>query len=276
MPQRSLTPASKVGGLVALAVIAAAGAGALPAIPQDPAYHDFADQRALLGIPNFANVASNAGFLAVGALGLAYTLGRRGRAALSAPQEHWPFAAFFAGVVLIAAGSVYYHLEPTTETLFWDRLPIAVSFMALLAAFIADRIKLRPGVRVALPLLPALGLAGVLHWRLSEAAGHGDLGFYLLAQIYPLLAIPLICLLFPGRRTSGRHVVAMIAIYAAAVACERYDDRVHALLAGAVSGHTLKHLLAAVAIAMVLLMLRRAPANGARAGASPADIQVGT
>jgi hypothetical protein len=42
----------------------------LPPIPQDPSYHQFADQRTLLGIPNFWNVVSNLPFVLVGAIGL--------------------------------------------------------------------------------------------------------------------------------------------------------------------------------------------------------------
>src|SRR5262245_66556667 len=42
----------------------------LPPIPQDPSYHQFADQRTLLGIPNFWNVVSNLPFVLVGAMGL--------------------------------------------------------------------------------------------------------------------------------------------------------------------------------------------------------------
>jgi hypothetical protein len=42
----------------------------LPPILQDKSYHQFADQRTMLGIPNFWNVISNLPFLAVGVAGL--------------------------------------------------------------------------------------------------------------------------------------------------------------------------------------------------------------
>jgi hypothetical protein len=42
----------------------------LPPIPQDQGYHQFADQRTLLGVPNFWNVVSNIPFIVIGALGL--------------------------------------------------------------------------------------------------------------------------------------------------------------------------------------------------------------
>ena len=35
-------------------------------IPQDPAYHQFADQREFLGVPNFFNVSSNLAFIIIG------------------------------------------------------------------------------------------------------------------------------------------------------------------------------------------------------------------
>jgi len=44
----------------------------LAPIPQNPAYHNFADQRAWLGVPHFLDVFSNLGFLLVGVGGLAF------------------------------------------------------------------------------------------------------------------------------------------------------------------------------------------------------------
>ena len=42
----------------------------LPRLPQDPCYHDFADQRGVWGIPHFWNVVSNLPLVIVGAIGL--------------------------------------------------------------------------------------------------------------------------------------------------------------------------------------------------------------
>src|SRR6516164_4696688 len=49
----------RAAGILALTVVAAVFLFARPAIPQSLAYHDFADQRALLGVPHFWNVVSN-------------------------------------------------------------------------------------------------------------------------------------------------------------------------------------------------------------------------
>ena len=248
----------KVGILVGICVLAIAIMSFIPPISQDPTYHQFADQRALFGIPNFGDTVSNIGFLIVGALGLAFVLGERGRALFDAPGERWPFLVFFAGVALVSIGSAYYHVNPTVETLFWDRLPMTVAFMALFSAFVTDRIHTRAGVVVMLPLFLAIGIGTVVYWHLTEAAGHGDLRPYGLVQFYPMLAIPLICLLFPRRHTTGRHVLYMVLWYALAKLFEHFDDEIFALLGNMVSGHTLKHLIAAVSTYMVLAMLRGA------------------
>ena len=255
---------AKVGFLAVLAVLALGGAMLVAPIAQDPAYHDFADRRAFLGIPNFGDAVSNAAFLVVGAIGLGFVLGRPGRTKFSATGERWPYAVLFAGVASVAVGSAYYHLDPTTGALFWDRLPMSVAFMALFAAIIMDRVHLAAGL-VALPVAVGLGVASVVYWHLSEAAGQGDLRFYGLVQFYPMLAVPLACWLFPGRHTRGRHIVYMILWYGLAKVFEHWDQAIYALLGGTISGHTLKHLTAAVAAYMLVAMLRSSGAGLLRA-----------
>ncbi len=256
---RSVTSAGygpKVGLLVALAALLASVALLVPPVPQDPAYHALAERRVIFGIPNFGDVVSNIGFAIVGLLGLAFVSGERGRKVFAAPRERLPYVVFFAGLVLTAAGSAYYHLDPTNQTLVWDRLALIAALMALFSAFIMDRIHARIAVVVMLPLLILLGLGSVVSWHLGETAGHGDLRFYALMHTWPVVLIPLMCWLFRGRHTRGRYLLYIFLWYAAARACELYDHEVFATLGGAVSGHTLKHLLAAAATYMVLAMLR--------------------
>ena len=68
----------------------------LEPIPQDPAYHDFADQRTFLGVPNVLDVISNLPFLLVGVLGLWYCI----RADLGAGRLAW--IVLFTGVSLVS------------------------------------------------------------------------------------------------------------------------------------------------------------------------------
>ncbi len=245
----------KIGVLALAAVLPLILASMVAPFGQDPAYHRFADQRVWLGIPHFGDVVSNIGLLIVGALGLAFVAGGRGRAIMTEPSARLPYQVFFAGIALIAFGSAYYHADPTHQTLFWDRLPMTIAYLALLALFIADRVHGPVGVRVMLPLLVGFGVGALIYWRLGEAAGDGDLRFYFLSQIYPALLIPLICLLFPGRHTSGRYVLYLFVCYAFVVGSERLDHEIYALSAGTVSGHSLKHLFAALAAYMIHAML---------------------
>jgi hypothetical protein len=119
------------------AVLAAAGVMFLfPAIPQDEAYHSFADARVFLGVPNGLNVISNAFFLLVGILGIRFVFsdGAQRTGAFADPRERWPYFVFFVGVALTAFGSSYYHLNPNDHTLVWDRIPILYVLAKILEA----------------------------------------------------------------------------------------------------------------------------------------------
>ena len=244
-----------IGGLAALA---AAAAWLIPPIPQNPAYHRLADSRAWLGIPNALNVLSNAGFLLIGALGLAFVLGSGGRA-FREPGERWPYVVFFGGLLLTGVGSAYYHWEPGNARLAWDRLPLAITLMGLLAATIAERIGVK-AARWLLGPLVAIAVGSVVYWHWTEQQGAGDLRPYALVQFYPIVAVPLMLWWLAPRYTRGGDLLAAAATYAAAKGPELLDGWILSATR-VVSGHTLKHLLAALAGYWVLRMLRhRRPA----------------
>ncbi|KAH7366321.1 hypothetical protein KP509_18G072600 [Ceratopteris richardii] len=96
-----------------------------PRIPQDPSYHDFADQRNFIGIPNTLNVISNFPYLVIGLLGFLLCL-HPTYLGLSSKGEVWGFAIFHIGILATAFGSGYYHWNPNNSTLVWDRLPVSV------------------------------------------------------------------------------------------------------------------------------------------------------
>ena len=105
-------------------------------IAQLPHYHEFAEQRVLLGIPDGADVLSNFGFAIVGLWGL-YRLWPVQRE----PQlaRGWPgYLLFLIALVLTAVGSSFYHLHPDNSRLVWDRLPIALACAGLLAAVCSE------------------------------------------------------------------------------------------------------------------------------------------
>jgi len=230
---------------------------ALPPIPQSQLYHSFADHRTLFGIPNFLNVISNAPFFLVGTLGLFSLIQQRasdsGGVFIEKP-ERWPYAVLFLGVTLTCFGSGYYHLAPDNARLVWDRLPLTLVFMSFFAAIIAERISVKAGCLSLFPLV-TIGIGSVIYWQLSERSGLGDLRLYIMVQFYPMLAIPLIALLFPSRYTRNTDLLGVMAFYAVAKVFELLDVKIFAL-SRLVSGHTLKHLFAAIATYWILRMLR--------------------
>lgn len=218
-------------------------------IPQPSGYHAFADQRTILGVPHFWDVVSNLPFLFVGAAGLVLLL--HGSAPGALPELRWAYLTFFAGAVLVFAGSSYYHLNPDNETLVWDRLPMSIAFMAFLAAVIGEHIDTRLGIRL-LPGLVILGVVSVVWWRYTD-----DLRLYILVQYLPIIEIPLVMMLFPPRLRPTGYLWGLLAAYAVAKVLDLCDAPVfHAI--GLVSGHTLKHIVAAIGIGIfALAMVRR-------------------
>ena len=247
----------RLAWLAALAVaIAAAVFVFVPPIAQPQWYHDFADRRVWLGVPNFFDVASNAPFLIVGAAGLA----RLSNGMFADPRERWPYAVFFAGLVLTGVASGWYHLEPGDARLAGDRLAMSVVFAGFTAAVLTERLGLRCGL-AALPALLVAGPAAVLWWAATEAAGAGDLRAYGLVQFTPMLLIPLLLWLMPARYTRGGDLLAVLGLYALALALEWLDRPIFELT-GSVSGHTLKHLVAALAGYGLLRHVRLRRLNG--------------
>ncbi|WP_025367435.1 ceramidase domain-containing protein [Thioalkalivibrio paradoxus] len=233
------------------------GAALLPAIPQPEEYHRFAATATVFGVPHFADVISNLPFLLVGIAGLAWTWRQRGQS--SGPfiraSERWPYIVLFGAIALVGIGSAYYHWAPTNERLFWDRLPMSIAFMAIFAAILSERIEYRLGL-AALPGLVLAGVAATTYWLFSERAGAGDLRLYLLVQAVPIVIGPLLILLYGSRYDRGRDFVIAAGWYLLALLAESLDHTLHALTEGWLSGHTLKHLLAAVAVYWLLRMLR--------------------
>ncbi len=220
---------------ISLAVITAAFW--IPAIPQDPAYHAFADGRSGLGLPNFWNVASNLPFLLVGFLGL-------GQLRLQAQERRAGYQVFCIGVMLVSLGSGWYHWAPDTPRLAWDRLPMTLAFMALFSLVLQDRVSAQLGRAMLWPLVLA-GAASVFYWDWSEEQGQGDLRPYALVQFLPLLLIPLMLLLWRGRCIRDTWMWATIGAYALAKLAEYLDSQL-LQATGFLSGHSLKHLLAAL------------------------------
>lgn len=226
-----------LGSLAALTLLAP--------LAQDINYHAFADTRMFLGVPSFLNVVSNLPFLIVGVLGLNFCLN-----SAPAPSRH-AWIVLFIGLGLVSVGSAYYHWNPHSDSLVWDRLPMTVGFMSLFAALIGEFLDQRIGQRLLWPAV-LIGLGSVLHWHWTD-----DLRLYAWVQFVPLLVMLILLLLFKSRYTHSWMLVVALGWYVLAKFAEALDGAILNATAGIVSGHTLKHLLAAAGAYSIYLMLRR-------------------
>ena len=213
-----------------------------PPVPQDPAYHQFSDSRTILGISNFWNVLSNLPFLLVGAAGL-YIVFRHAEA-VCVNGAAAAYVVFFTGIVLTSFGSAYYHLSPSNDALVWDRLPMTIGFTGLFTIVLAEFVSPQIAKRVLVPML-IIGFASVEYWAWTESRGTGDLRAYGLFQFLPLLMIPVILLTRKPSLGETRVFWWMLGCYGLAKLFELFDTQIFA--AGEViSGHSLKHLAAAM------------------------------
>jgi hypothetical protein len=226
-----------------------------PPVSQPASYHQFADQRPWLGIPNFGNVVSNLAFAIVGLWGLCFLLKSKAAKLANAfidPRERRPYIAAFFGLLLTAFGSAYYHLAPSNARLVWDRLPMAIVFGSLVAVVITERISVEAGLKL-LPFLVAIAAGSVLQWYRDELHGHGDLRFYAAVQLYSALVL-LIALVLKPRYSRSFDFAIVFGLYVLAKVFETADRLIYSR-GHIISGHTLKHLAAATAGFWILRML---------------------
>lgn len=213
-------------------------------IEQNPDYHDFGDRRAFFGIPNFFDVVTNIPFLLVGMAGIHFCLVSRS----SSFRMAW--ITFFAGVAMVSAGSGYYHWNPTNDTLIWDRLPMTVAFMGLFAALLAEYVSAKLGRYLLVPAI-LTGLFSVFYWHWFD-----DLRLYVWIQFVPLLMIPFLMVLFRPRYSRQWLLMVAFACYLLAKILEALDQEIFAFTLSFFSGHSFKHLLAALGCLSILGMLK--------------------
>lgn len=240
------TPWPRSAWLLAITLIAVAALWWHGPIAQWAHYHAFADAAAWGPVPNAANVLSNLPFLLIGLWALLRL--RRSAPPDASARRAWQVLA--AAVACTAFGSALYHWAPTDTTLLFDRLPIAWACASLLCALLAERVN--ASWAGPAPLAGALAVAtlAVAAWWWT-----GDLRVYVAVQFLPMLLVPAALALrlaptSPGA-VAGRDWLIVLALYAAAKGFEAADHAVLAQLQ-VISGHTLKHLLAAAAAGWLL------------------------
>lgn len=221
-------------------------------IAQNPAYHLFADQRTIFNLPNFWNVVSNIPFIVVGILGLYLCTDRDKTSASTGARMAGIF--FFVGVLCTGLGSGYYHLQPDNWGLFWDRLAMALSFMAFLALVVGAFINIKLGEKLLFPGI-LFGLFSVLHWIITEQSGAGDLRLYILTQFLPILIMPFLLFVRSSRSITRKDLMIIGTGYLLAKVFEHFDAPIYRIID--LSGHTLKHFAAAFSAYWVFHLLRR-------------------
>lgn len=239
--------------LLIITLLSAAAMLFVPPIVQDSRYHQFADQRTILGIPNFYNVITNLAFLWVGFMAV-YKLYKAQLKIMAAVQQS--YTIFFIAIACIAFGSAYYHWQPNNSSLVWDRVPITIAFMSLFSFTLAETVSCRLGRMVLFPLL-FTGILSVACWYWGEIHGSGDLRLYALVQFLPLLLLLLLLLLGQPVFNSQAGYWYLLTAYVLAKLAEHFDVTIFQLTSGMVGGHALKHLLSAAGLYVLLVFFEK-------------------
>jgi hypothetical protein len=217
----------------------------------------FADDRAWHHLPNAMDVLSNLPFLAVGFWGLCW-LGRFHRRAVQAahgarglsPSTLVCAWLFFVGFVACMAGSVFYHLQPDLPRLAADRAGMTIAFAGLIGFAVCERVSQRAGPVAALATLVG-GLLAVAVWHET-----GNVAPWAVVQFGGMALVLSLALVKPNDEAVGLKLGWVIFFYALAKGFELGDHAIYEATHHLVSGHSLKHLTAALAGLPVLHALQ--------------------
>jgi hypothetical protein len=214
-------------------------------IPQDLDYHNFADKRGLYGINNFLDVASNLPFLLVGLLGFHYIFKNWGITSSSS------WLIFFTSIFFVGIGSSYYHLNPVNETLTWDRLPMAIGFMALFVIVLTDFINHKLEKWLLIPMC-LIGAISVAYWYVFD-----DLRFYGWVQFVSMALLLIIIFIYKPEQLQRKYILYAYVFYTLSKLAEYFDKQIFELADQLISGHAIKHLFASLATYCFYILLKR-------------------
>ena len=211
-------------------------------IKQNLEYHHFCDINKLFGIPNFHNVTSNILFIVVGIYGLLK---------LNITSKLKPhYIILFIGIILTGIGSGYYHVNPNNTTLIWDRLPMTIVFMTILSIIIYEFINKKLGQTMLIPAL-LIGVFSIFYWVIFK-----DLRFYAFVQFYPMITILIILIFSKSDTTNKLSYWLLFLMYIFAKTCEYFDEFIFNLL-HSISGHTLKHIISSLGLALFIYIKKK-------------------
>jgi hypothetical protein len=217
-------------------------------ISQPQEYHDFADDREILGVPNALDVMSNLAIIYPGVVGLAFIHESRNRTQVSEDEISIQIT-LFSGMILTFAGSVWFHLDPTDSTMLWDRLGMSVVIGSCISLLIHDMWDRNLAAKIHLPIIIA-SIVSVLWWPVFD-----DLRVYFIVKHHPFILFPIFLLC--GRRiydkVSGYYWG--LSMFLLATIFEFADQQIFEIT-GIISGHTLKHIAAGIGLWFLMVMIR--------------------
>lgn len=239
--------------VICVAVLLILAAFILPAVNQPQIFHDFADKRPLLFIPNAGDVLSNLAFLIVAIWGLIVL---QKDTVINASQNNLKNAYrwMFFGLLLTAFGSAFYHWAPDDKRLVWDRLPMTIVFMPLLGATFIERLNVKGNGLLIAAIIAGAG--SVFYWKFSA-----NLTPYFVAQYGAIFLILLSIILVPSPYTKRYNILIAAGFYAIAFTCEKFDRSIFSFTHEIISGHTIKHLSAAAGFCFMVVMLKKQGRN---------------
>jgi len=236
-----------LAGFVALTVAAVWS----PALRYDTGL-PFADARHWHGMPNALDVFSNLPFAILGGWGLWILKAR--------PRRQTPDCAalFFIGLLITALCSTFYHLHPDGLRLAVDRAGMTVAFAGLVGLAVADRVSRRAGWPAAWFVLAGGSVAAFIDQRTGNVVPWALVQFGGMALVVALAGMRPVA----DGATSIR-LYGVIAFYALAKLLEMADHAIFEATHQVISGHSLKHMVAALAALPVIAALEGAAAQSA-------------
>ncbi len=214
-------------------------------ISQDLTYHNFADSRTMLGISNFFDVASNLPFIFVGLLGIFCIINNWG------VSSSWSWLILFLAVFFVSFGSSYYHLSPENKTLTWDRIPMAIGFMALFVIVLTDYVNNRLEKWLLIPMC-LVGICSVIYWHITD-----DLRIYAWVQFVSMALLLIIISVYKPNYLKTKYLIYAFVFYTLSKLAEHFDKQIFELMGQIVSGHSIKHLLAAITTFFFYILLKQ-------------------
>jgi len=172
-------------------------------------YNNFVDCRTCYNIKNYYNVISNLIFIIGGLYHINSDI----------------LLCIFS--ILVCIGSSYYHYNPNMNTLLYDRLPILLSFVYL----ILQRIELNIYEQI---IISIYAIYSIVKWNITY-----DLLPYATIQ----LSLIIYWFIFPSY-----NMQIPVILYFLAKICEDCDFEIYYLTNKTISGHTIKHIFAGIAL----------------------------